>query len=95
MPIKIEMRMDLKSWSKLATVSIHKQTYKVNLDAAVFEDFKSIVFYFPRSITEIELFDKDNTNNQFTEFLDIKIDKWFADKEGYVENYEHIIIAAE
>lgn len=91
---KVTLRLDLKSWGKLATVSIHKQTYKIVIDGMV-EDFKQITFYLPRSITQIPVFDSDERENQFVTFLDIEIDKWFVEKEKYVDDYEHIIIAAE
>lgn len=91
---KCTLRIDLKSWGKLATVSIHKQTYKILIDGMV-EDFKQIVFYLPRSITQIPVFDDDSRENQFGTFLDIEIDKWFVLKEQYTEKYEHIFIYSE
>lgn len=61
----------------------------------MYEDFQGFDFYLPKSITEIPVFDTDETNNQFTEFLDFEIDSWFVKKEGYVDRYPHIIVVSE
>ena len=90
---KVTLRFGLKEAGKLATVSIHKQSYKIVLDGMV-SDFKSVTHFFPRSITTIEKFDADNRENQFLDFLDVEVDKWFAEKEGYTDK-EYITVVSE
>lgn len=91
---QVTIRIDLKSWRKIANVSIHKQFYKIILNEEINTYSQNFIFL-PRSITSIPVFDSDNSNNQFTKVLDIDIDKWYVEKEKLVEDNEHIIIYSE